>query len=174
MGCAGKYYLVDGKYANMPGFIAPYSGVPYSLLDFAGAFHPQDAKEIFNHRHSALRNVTDRAFGALKSRFPILMSAPPYPLPTQVKLVVAACAIHNYIRGENSDDWIFKMYEDEVGLVPLDDSMPPLEVEEQLVVAEKPFVDTAFDDEEIERSLQLRDAIAAEIWNDHIRDYPTS
>lgn len=170
----GKYYLVDDKYANIPGFIAPYPNVPYSLLEFGGAFHPQDAKELFNHRHSLLRNATDRTFGALKARFPILMSAPPYPLPTQVKLVVAACAIHNYIRREKPDDWIFKIYEEDVGLLPIEDSMPPLEIEQQLIVEEKQVLDSPFDEEELERSLQLRDAIAAEVWNDYIHDFSTS
>ncbi|KAM7495018.1 hypothetical protein LguiB_029627 [Lonicera macranthoides] len=170
----GKYYLVDDKYANIPGFIAPYPNVPYSLLEFSGAFHPQDAKELFNHRHSSLRNATDRTFGALKARFPILMSAPPYPLPTQVKLVVAACAIHNYIRREKPDDWIFKMYEEDVGLLPMEDSMPPLEIEQPLMVEEKQVLDSPFDEEELERSLQLRDAIAAEIWNDYIHDFSTT
>ncbi|KAL4280977.1 hypothetical protein GQ457_03G012610 [Hibiscus cannabinus] len=82
----GRYYLVDSKYASMPGFIAPYLGVPYNSDEFPGGYHLQDAKELFNQRHFLLRNATDRIFGALKERFPILMSAPPYPLQTQVKI----------------------------------------------------------------------------------------
>lgn len=102
------------------------------------------------------------------------MSAPPYPLPTQVKLVVAACAIHNYILREKPDDWIFKMYEEDVGLLPMEDSMPPLEIEQPLIVEEKQVLDSPFDEEELEHSLQLRDAIAAEIWNDYIHDFSTT
>lgn len=168
----GKYYLVDTKYANIPGFIAPYPGVPYGLLEFGGGFQPQDAKELFNHRHSLLRNATDRTFGALKARFPILMSAPPYPLPTQVKLVVAACAIHNYIRGEKPDDWIFKMYEQEAGLPP-EDSLPPLEFEQPEIHAETQNLDVPFETEQLEHTSQLRDFIAAEIWNSYIPDFST-
>lgn len=167
---SGKYYLVDAKYANTPGFIAPYPGVSYSQLEFGGGFHPQDARELFNQRHSILHNVTGRTFAALKERFPILMSAPSYPLATQVKLVIAACALHNYIRGEEPDDWIFKMYEQEATL-QVEDPMPPLEIEQPLVPAETQLSDIPFAAEEVERASQVRDAIADEIWNDYIRDY---
>ncbi|KAA8524970.1 hypothetical protein F0562_011392 [Nyssa sinensis] len=166
----GRYYLVDAKYSNIPGFIAPYYDAAYGLIEFSGG--PQDAKELFNHRHSLLHNVTGRIFGALKARFPILMSAPPYPLPTQVKLVVAACALHNYIRGEKPDDWIFRMYEQEAGL-QLEDPMPPLETEQPLMHAENQVLDISFDSEQLENASQLRDSIAAEIWNDYIRDFST-
>lgn len=165
----GKYYLVDAKYANIPAFIAPYPGVPYGKLEFGGGFHPQDAPELFNQRHSSLHNVTARTFTALKERFPILMSAPPYPLAKQVKLVVAACALHNYIRDECPNDWIFKMYEQEA-MQQMEDPMPPLEIEQPLVNAETQLSDIPVGAEEAEHASQVRDAIAAEIWNDYVRD----
>lgn len=165
---AGKFYLVDAKYANIPGFVAPYHGIPYGLHGI-----PQDAKDLFNHRHSLLRSAADRSFGALKARFPILMTAPPYPLPTQVKLVVAACAIHNYIRGEKRDDLIFRMYEQESEL-QLEDPMPPLETEQQPLNADAQVLNIPLEEEEVEHALQLRDAIAAEIWNDYIHDFSTT
>ncbi|KAH7844327.1 hypothetical protein Vadar_026872 [Vaccinium darrowii] len=164
----GKFYLVDAKYANIPGFVAPYHGIPYGLHGI-----PQDAKDLFNHRHSLLRSAADRTFGALKARFPILMTAPPYPLPTQVKLVVAACAIHNYIRGEKRDDLIFRMYEQESEL-QLEDPMPPLETEQQPLNADAQVLNIPLEEEEVEHALRLRDAIAAEIWNDYIRDFSTT
>ncbi|KAL0301402.1 UNVERIFIED_CONTAM: hypothetical protein Sradi_6417000 [Sesamum radiatum] len=167
----GKYYLVDPKYANIPGFIAPYPGVSYiQQLEFGGGFHPQDARELFNQRHSILHNIADRTFAALKERFPILMSAPSYPLATQVKLVVAACALHNYIRSEKPDDLIFKMYEQEP-LLQAEDPMPPLEIEQPLGPAETQISDIPIGTQELEHASQIRDAIATEIWNDYIRDY---
>ncbi|KAK6142304.1 hypothetical protein DH2020_022652 [Rehmannia glutinosa] len=164
----GKYYLVDGKYANIPGFMAPYPGVSYSQLEFV---HSQDARELFNQRHCILRSVTDRTFAALKERFPILLSAPSYPLATQVKLVVAACALHNYIRIENPDDWIFKMYEQEATTLQVQDPMPPLQIEPPLVPAETQLSDIPVGGEELEHASQVRDAIATDIWNDYIRDF---
>ncbi|XP_057984439.1 uncharacterized protein LOC110668288 isoform X5 [Hevea brasiliensis] len=69
----GKYYLVDTGYSNMEGFIAPYLGVRYHLHEFRGANQlPTNAGELFNHRHSSLRNVIQRSFSVLKTRFPIL------------------------------------------------------------------------------------------------------
>uniref|UniRef100_A0A6N2MPR0 Uncharacterized protein n=1 Tax=Salix viminalis TaxID=40686 RepID=A0A6N2MPR0_SALVM len=168
----GKYYLVDSKYANMPGFIAPYNGVLCHLNEFVGGYPPRDSRELFNQRHLLLRNVTDRIFGALKARFPILMSAPPYPLQTQVKLVVAACALHNYIRREKPDDWIFKMH-DHDNTLQMEESLPPLEVEPPIMQVESPGLDIAFDTEQLEFSSQLRDSIAGDMWGDYISDLST-
>ncbi|KAG5233891.1 nuclease HARBI [Salix suchowensis] len=165
----GKYYLVDSKYTNMPGFIAPYNGISRHLNEYSDGYPPQDSRELFNQRHTLLRNATDRSFGALKSRFPILMSAPPYPLQTQVKLVVAACALHNYILREKPDDLIFKMYEHDT-VLQMEESLPPLEVEHPIMQAENPALDIAFDTEQLEFSSQLRDSIAGDMWDDCISD----
>lgn len=166
---AGRYYLVDNKYANMPGFIAPYLGVPYNSNEFPSGYHLQDAKELFNQRHFLLRNVTDRIFGALKERFPILMSAPPYPLQTQVKLVVAACALHNYIRREKPDDMLFKSYEPQTTL-QIQESLAPQEVEQAIMPVDTHDLEVAFEAEQPELSSQLRDSIATEMWEDYIRE----
>ncbi|XP_043702850.1 uncharacterized protein LOC122653008 [Telopea speciosissima] len=165
----GKYYLVDTKYPNMPGFIAPYHGVRYPLNEFPSGFGPQDAKELFNHRLSVLQNTTDRIFSVLKERFPILLSVPPYPLQTQVKLVIAASAIHNYIQKEKKDDWLLlKMHEEES---ELNVEEPMMQVEmEPLTLTETAAVDIACDEEQLEMALQLRDSIAAELWNDYMLD----
>ncbi|KAG5233882.1 nuclease HARBI [Salix suchowensis] len=168
----GKYYLVDSKYTNMPGFIAPYNGISCHLNEYSDGYPPQDSRELFNQRHTLLRNATDRSFGALKSRFPILMSAPPYPLQTQVKLVVAACALHNYILREKPDDLIFKMYGHDT-VLQMEESLPPLEVEHPIMQAENPALDIAFDTEQLEFSSQLRDSIAGDMWDDCISDLST-
>lgn len=165
----GKFYLVNNKYANMPGFMSPYQDAPYHSNESSSCYHPQDAKELFNQRHSLLQNATDRIFGALKERFPILTSAPPYPLPTQVKLVVAACALHNYIRREKPDDLLFKMYEQET-VLQMEESLPPLDVEQPMTHVNTHDLDIGFGPEQLALSSQLRDAIATEMWDDYIRD----
>ncbi|XP_058727328.1 uncharacterized protein LOC131598774 [Vicia villosa] len=170
----GKYYLVDNKYPNVPGFIAPYPRTPYHSKDFTSGYHPQDACELFNQRHSLLRNVTGRTFGALKERFPILMAAPSYPLQTQVKLVVAACALHNYIRGEKPDDWIFKMYDKDASFT-MGESLPPPEVEthpKTNVETQNQYQGLSFNPDEIALASQLRVSITTEMWNKYIQDIP--
>ncbi|CAN1248208.1 Putative nuclease HARBI1 [Linum perenne] len=159
----GKYYLVDDKFANMPGFIAPYPGVQEQI---SVGYRNQDARELFNQRHSALRSATDRTFGALKARFPILMAAPPYPLQTQVKLVIAACALHNYIRMEKPDDLIFRKYE-EGSVVQIE---KPLDVQGMMVQAENQGGELGFKTDELEFSSHVRESIASDIWEDYIRD----
>ncbi|XP_058209801.1 protein ALP1-like [Rhododendron vialii] len=69
----GKYYVVDSGYQNMLGFLTPYKDERYHLSLFRGRRRlPTKEEEWFNSRHSSLRNVIERCFGALKARFPIL------------------------------------------------------------------------------------------------------
>ncbi|WVZ93069.1 hypothetical protein U9M48_039082 [Paspalum notatum var. saurae] len=104
----GKYYLVDGGYANTPSFLSPYRSVRYHLKDQGrGNCRPRDYKELFNLRHARLRNHIERAIGILKMRFPILKVATYYPMETQVKIPAAAVVIHNIIRRHKGDDeWL--------------------------------------------------------------------
>ncbi|KAK3221059.1 hypothetical protein Dsin_015029 [Dipteronia sinensis] len=63
----GYYYVVDSGYINMPGFSTPYRGERYHLRDYEGQERaPRDPNELFNYRHSSLRNVIERCFGVLK------------------------------------------------------------------------------------------------------------
>jgi len=108
----GKFYLVDGGYANTPSFIAPYRGVRYHLGEFRRRGSSQrneyaNYKELFNHRHAQLRNHIERAFGVLKKRFPILKVGTHYPIETQIKIPAAAAVFHNIIRAHNGqDNWL--------------------------------------------------------------------
>ena len=67
---------------------------------------PQNARELFNLRHSSLRVTVERAFGALKNRFKILYNKPFHPYPTQVKLVLACCILHNWIIWHGYDEHV--------------------------------------------------------------------
>ena len=88
---------MDAGYTNAPGFLAPYRGVHCHLSEHRGR-DPQNAKELFNKRHSQARNVVERAFGIMKSRFGILRIAPQYCTDTQVKIVTACAVLRNFIR----------------------------------------------------------------------------
>ncbi|XP_044428737.1 uncharacterized protein [Triticum aestivum] len=110
----GKFYLVDSGYANTPRFIAPYRGDRYHIASFRGSNRRYTSeKDLFNHLHAQLRNVVERTFGVLKARFPILSrkGGIPYPYRTQVKIVMACCIIHNFIRKVNHPDELFEVYE---------------------------------------------------------------
>lgn len=101
----GRYYLADSGYTNSDMTLTPYHKVRYHLREQARASQrPQNAKELFNLRHASLRNVIERTFGVLKSRFVILQKAPRrHPIRTQVHLVFALTAVHNFMNLHGCD-----------------------------------------------------------------------
>jgi hypothetical protein len=103
--CLGKFFLVDAGYAVKPGFLPPYRGTRYHLREFR-VRSPQNARELFNLRHSSLKVTVERAFSALKNRFKILYNKPFHPYKTQVKLVIACCILHNWILRYGFDEVI--------------------------------------------------------------------
>ncbi|XP_015573951.1 uncharacterized protein LOC8285006 isoform X1 [Ricinus communis] len=152
----GKYYLVDTGYSNMEGFIAPYLGVRYHLHEFRGANQlPRNARELFNHRHSYLRDVIQRSFSVLKTRFPILKLAPQYGFHIQRDIVIAACVLHNYIRREERNDWLFASIDAVEELSDFDDQ-PEMQLASTI-------------QEQI--AFSLRESIAAAMWNDFINKW---
>ena len=101
----GKFYLVDGGYANTPSFLAPYRGVRYHLKEWGhGHRRPQNHMELFNLRHAILRNHVERLLGILKKRFPILRVPTFYAIENQVKILAAIAVIHNIIKMHDGDE----------------------------------------------------------------------
>ena len=59
---------------------------------------PQNAKELFNIRHAALRNVVEPTIGVFKHRFRYFEAGRRnLPLRTQVEVVYALTAVHSFI-----------------------------------------------------------------------------
>lgn len=160
----GKFFLVDGGYANTPSFLAPYRGVRYHLKEFGrGHRGPRDYKELFNHRHASLRNHVERALGVLKKRFPILKVGTFHRIKNQVKIPAAAAVFHNMIRMLDGDEgWL--------------DNQP------SNIPSEK-FVDLPGGDNEYQRDVDslssqmdqgktVRDIIAKKMWEDYVCNRP--
>ena len=103
----GKYYLVDVRYPNEYGYLGPYKGERYHLQDFRHRGQPRNQQEVFNRTHSSLRNVIERSFGVWKQRWRILQNMHVYPYKTQVEIIVASMALHNYIRRRSHDNVAF-------------------------------------------------------------------
>jgi hypothetical protein len=59
---------------------------------------PQNHQELFNLRHSSARNVIQRIFGVIKSRFEVINSSCQYDIKTQVKIIIVMSFLHNFIR----------------------------------------------------------------------------
>ncbi|KAL5571103.1 hypothetical protein UlMin_020700 [Ulmus minor] len=111
----GKFYLVDSGYMLRSGLLTPYRGVRYHLKKYS-ARAPEDAQEIFNHRHAALRNVIERTFGLLKKWFPIISGSaePHYPVKTVTEIVLSCCILHNYLMGVDPNEQIIREVDQEL------------------------------------------------------------
>jgi hypothetical protein len=123
---------VDVGYDVRPRFLPPYRATRYHLRACLGASemeriegaiilccslapkqalseyrgrNPHNPKELFNLRHSSLRVIIERTFGALKNIFKILYK-PFHPYKTQVKLVLTCCILHNWIVRHGNDEHI--------------------------------------------------------------------
>ncbi|XP_059639674.1 uncharacterized protein LOC132282061 [Cornus florida] len=110
----GKYYLVDAGFPLLEHYITPFRSTRYHLNEIRGRV-PKTPKELFNHRHSSLRNAIERAFRMLKKRFRILVDEPMFRFENQVKLVIACCIIHDHIRGVMPDDPLLNDVDHEIG-----------------------------------------------------------
>jgi hypothetical protein len=99
--------LVDDGYPNEYEYLDPYKDERYHLQDFRLHGQPNGQEEVFNHAHSSLRDVIECFFGVWKQRWRILQNMFVYLYKTQVEIVVASMALHNYIRRRSQDDVVF-------------------------------------------------------------------
>ncbi|CAI0383660.1 unnamed protein product [Linum tenue] len=116
---------------------------------------PRGRKELFNFRHSSLRNVIERCFGVLKARFPILKFMRSYSLRKQTSIVIACCALHNFIKIHAEDDKLFheyENYEDEEGSTS---------------GVELPLTEFNVSYAATREMTEKRDAIANQLWSDN-------
>ncbi|RWR73126.1 putative nuclease HARBI1 [Cinnamomum micranthum f. kanehirae] len=147
-----KYFLVDAGYAHKRGFIGPYRGTRYHLKEYGPqALAPRTSTELFNLRHSKLRNVVERTFGLWKERFPILTHIPRnYPVKTQAKIVNACAVIHNFImmRNPNNDELCQRHYHEVINIDQEDNEDDAVE-----------------DESDSQYAYRLRDIIASDMWN---------
>ncbi|XP_059638654.1 protein ALP1-like [Cornus florida] len=156
----GKYYLVDSGYTNMRYFLAPYRGERYHLQEYRGR-RIRGPHELFNYRHSSLRNVIERCFGILKMRWPILKLMPPYKLSVQALIVIACCTLHNFIRDEARLDRLFDEYGDE------NVNLQEEEEKEEEVELGGTSQRVNVTHELIQEMSETYDAVANELWNNY-------
>jgi DDE superfamily endonuclease len=127
----GKYYLGDAGYGLSNNVLTPFRGVRYHLREFDINGHgPENAKELFNLRHSSLRNVVERIFGVSKRRFPVLCTMRPYSFEFQTDIVQCCFLLHNFVHLNQSYEDQF--YDDDGNLeeLVLDDDELPDEIPE--------------------------------------------
>jgi hypothetical protein len=110
---------VDSGYPNCPGYLAPYRGTKYHLLEFRQGPIPRGKKELFNYAHLSLRNVIERSFGVLKNKGRILFNLPSYPMWKQIQIIIACMAIYNFIRESAMADEDFDRCDHDEHYVPV-------------------------------------------------------
>jgi hypothetical protein len=146
-----KYYLGDAGYGLSRNVLTPYRGVRYHLKEWrAGAQLPRTKEELFNHRHSSLRNVIERTFGVLKKRFPLLVNMTCFDFQFQTTLVMCAMILHNFIR-------IHQQYEDEYYN----------EIQEEERIEEEQEEEEEENEDNMENYQAFRNDIATAMWNDY-------
>ena len=101
--------MVNAGYPNKQGFLAPYRGTQYHLPEFqqVGA---RGKEEQFNMLHSSLRNVIERCFSVLKQRWKMLDMMAPFSFQKQVKIIIAAMTLHNFIVEQNMSDELLSQF----------------------------------------------------------------
>ena len=93
----GRYWLGDAGYSNSDEVMVPFARTRYHLREMALAQQrPQNQQELFNLRHSQLRNAVERGFGVLKRRFRILREPSEFSL-TRHQMIIYACCVLHYI-----------------------------------------------------------------------------
>lgn len=103
-----KYYLANAGYHNTNYLLCPYRGVRYHLKEQAIAGQrPTTKEELFNLRHSSLRNIVERIFGVTKRRFKILETPAEFTMDVQVKIVLAVTGLHNFIQSHRTTGDIY-------------------------------------------------------------------
>ena len=146
----GKYYLGDAGFMVKRSILTPYRGVRYHLKEYSRR-GPQNPRELFNHRHSSLRNVIERTFGLLKKRFPIIASGtePHYSLEIMTHIVLACCILHNFLRSVDHDASLLD------------------KVDRELAEEHQDGGTTHQSEDDYRLGCNLRNEIAHRMWNDY-------
>ena len=108
------YYVVDSGFPILKGFLAPYRNHAYHPSEFRQSRGIRTKEDLFNYRHSSVRNVIERCFGVLKARFKILKNMSNYPMYRQSNIPTVCCALHNFIRLHDCSDQLFASYGEDV------------------------------------------------------------
>ncbi|GLB43967.1 putative nuclease activity [Lyophyllum shimeji] len=150
----GKFYLADAGFPSCDTLLVPYRGVCYHLKEWGNATDkPRDYKELFNLRHSQARNAVERIFGIVKRRFTLINAAPEYSIHTQSQIILATCALHNFIRIYDPDDL-------ETGA----QSILEAEVHRQVPLQGPEYFGHHVSQAESNRATSFRDNVAKAMW----------
>ena len=155
----GKYVLGDAGFPNCDLCLTPYRVVRYYLKEWERASQrPQNKEELFNLRHSKLRNVIERIFGIVKNRFKILTKPRAFKMEAQVRVVSALCVLHNILVNMQEVD------EAEIEDLDIEEAGDREDLAENQRTGEGYHISKR----EGTRALRKRDEIATAMWEDYL------
>ena len=97
----GKYVLADAGYGRSNVVLTPFKGVMYHLTAWGTVRQgglkrePATRQELFNLHHAQARNVVERTFGIMKSKWMMLREISLFDIETQTDIVICCSIIHN-------------------------------------------------------------------------------
>ncbi|KAI8573484.1 hypothetical protein RHMOL_Rhmol01G0281200 [Rhododendron molle] len=108
-------------YPNTLGYLAPYKCCRYHPPEWRDGGAPRTNFERFNKIHSSFRCTIERTYDVWKACWPLICDMPVgFTMRTQVALVSATMAIHNFIRRNNFLDIPFGFYDRRPNFLPSD------------------------------------------------------
>jgi hypothetical protein len=178
----GHYLLADAGFPGCDQLLVPYRGVRYHLREWGAAnlrwvqfsageiylmtdhCRPKDHKELFNLRHSQLRNIVEQIFGVAKKKFKMLCEPTDYPLITQIRIQPAIGVLMNFIGIHDPDD----VPDGELSQEGLEDLGEEQHSRNEDELSEEDLAEQGgIGREESERASDLRDQIALAMWNSY-------
>lgn len=115
MSSDGSVFRNCSIYNKLENNLLPHGGVivadaafplkPYLLKPYPGD-NLERSQKVFNYRLSRARRVVENAFGILASRFRVFQKPIAANVNTVDKVVLATCALHNWLRSENRKTYI--------------------------------------------------------------------
>jgi DDE superfamily endonuclease len=129
-------------------------------------------EELFNLRHAQLRNVIERIFGVMKKRFQILVTMRDYEYATQVEIVYACIALHNFLAKHSGEDVIYVEWDEEfkVGQQQAHRLRATRRRDGNVEVhSDEEELTTNVSQEQRERGQENRERIASRMWRAYVR-----
>lgn len=93
--------VADDAFAIKPEILKPFSGKAHSIT-----------QRVFNYRLSRARRCIENSFGVLSGRFRVLRSSIAVDAAKTRKIVLATCALHNFLITKNKSSYIPSTYVD--------------------------------------------------------------
>lgn len=147
-----EYFILgDAGYGITERILTPFRSTRYNLKEYSRENGPANYKELFNLRHSKLRNIIERTIGILKRRWCILRTPNESLNRLFIKrVIISCCLLHNFLISQKD--------------MNIDDSIV---IDEINTNSETISTEHTFDSNQTNAGKFWRDSIAREMWSQY-------